>query len=185
MAISVFLSSNIPECALRVILGGATRAGMSALPPTASNSSLPRRASAAVEPRFPQSFAVCLTAAVEGALISFCRPRGLRTPDQPCVFYANHVSTSVAGDYYQAAFEAEENSDDPDGPYLLIQRQFEDPDDLWCYIATHDENCDVCCAPRLPRSRRLRGKRRFVPPGKSPQSHGLPLSAQPRQVKRI
>ena len=26
-----------------------------------------------------------------------------------------------------------------DSPYLLIQRQFEDPDDNWCYIETHDE----------------------------------------------
>src|SRR5215469_10410419 len=56
-------------------------------------------------------------------------------------FHANYVSTSVAGDgdYYQAMFEAEQDSDDPDSPYLLMQRQFEDPDDNWCYIETHDE----------------------------------------------
>ena len=54
-------------------------------------------------------------------------------------FHANCVSTSVSGDYYQAMFEAERDSDDPDSPYLLIQRQFEDPDDDWCYIETHDE----------------------------------------------
>jgi hypothetical protein len=43
-------------------------------------------------------------------------------------FHANCVSTSVAGDgdYYQAMFEAEQDSDDPDSPYLLMQRQFED-----------------------------------------------------------
>ena len=55
-------------------------------------------------------------------------------------FHANYVSTSVFGDgdYYQAMFEAEQESDDPDSPYLLIQRQFEDPDDhLW--IETHDK----------------------------------------------
>jgi hypothetical protein len=55
-------------------------------------------------------------------------------------FHANYVSTSVSGDYYQAVFKAERNSDDVDGPYLLIQRQFEDPDDDWCYIETHDKN---------------------------------------------
>ena len=57
------------------------------------------------------------------------------------LFHANYVSTSVFGDgdYYQAAFEAEPDTDDPDSPYLLIQRQFEDPDDNWCYIETHDE----------------------------------------------
>jgi hypothetical protein len=46
-------------------------------------------------------------------------------------FHANYVSTSVFGDgdYYQATFEAEQDVDDPDSPYLLIQRQFEDPDD--------------------------------------------------------
>jgi hypothetical protein len=56
-------------------------------------------------------------------------------------FHANYVSTSVFGDgdYYQAPFQAEQDTDDPDSPYLLIQRQFEDPDDNWCYIETHDE----------------------------------------------
>ena len=56
-------------------------------------------------------------------------------------FHANYVSTSVFGDgdYYQAAFEAEQDTDDPSSPYLLIQRQFEDPDDDLCYIETHDE----------------------------------------------
>ena len=53
-------------------------------------------------------------------------------------FHANYVSTSVFGDgdYYQATFQAEPDSDDADSPYLLIQRQFEDPDDNWCYIET-------------------------------------------------
>ena len=57
-------------------------------------------------------------------------------------FHANYVSTSVFGDgdYYQATFEAEQDTDDPDSPYLLIQRQFEDPDDNRCYIEMHDEN---------------------------------------------
>src|SRR5437868_13454575 len=56
-------------------------------------------------------------------------------------FHANYVSTSVSGDgdYYQAMFEAEQDTDDLDSPYLLIQKQFEDPDDNWCYIETHDE----------------------------------------------
>ena len=56
-------------------------------------------------------------------------------------FHANYVSTSVFGDgdYYQATFQAEQDTDDPDSPYLLIQRQFEDPDDNWCYVETHDE----------------------------------------------
>jgi hypothetical protein len=56
-------------------------------------------------------------------------------------FHANYVSTSVFGDgdYYQAMFEAEHDTDDPDSPYLVIQRQFEDPDDDLCYIETHDE----------------------------------------------
>ena len=56
-------------------------------------------------------------------------------------FHANYVSTSVFGDgdYYQATFEADQDTDDPDSPYLLIQRQFEDPDDDLCYVETHDE----------------------------------------------
>src|SRR5579864_8028681 len=54
-------------------------------------------------------------------------------------FHANYVSTSVSGDYLQAVFEAEKDTDDPLSPYLLIQRQFEVPDDGTCYVETHDE----------------------------------------------
>jgi hypothetical protein len=53
-------------------------------------------------------------------------------------FHANHVSTSVDGDYYAAMF-AEEDTDDSDLPYLIIQRQFEEPEDETCYIETHDQ----------------------------------------------
>jgi hypothetical protein len=57
-------------------------------------------------------------------------------------FHANHVSTSVAvgGDYYQVMFEAEFESENDDSPYLLIQRQFEDLDDDFCYVELHDRN---------------------------------------------
>ena len=54
-------------------------------------------------------------------------------------FHANHVSTSVSGDYYQVMFEEREDSTEPDSPYLLIQRQFEMPDGGECYVETHDE----------------------------------------------
>jgi hypothetical protein len=46
----------------------------------------------------------------------------------------------VAGDYYQAMFAAEEDTDDPDSPYLLLQGQFEVPDDGECYIEMHDKD---------------------------------------------
>jgi hypothetical protein len=54
-------------------------------------------------------------------------------------FHANHVSASVAGDYYQALFEVNTESTDGNSPYLLIQRQFEMPDDDECYVETHNE----------------------------------------------
>ena len=54
-------------------------------------------------------------------------------------FQANYVSTSVSGDYYQAMFEYEKDADDLLSPYLLIQRQFEMPDQGTCYVETHDE----------------------------------------------
>ena len=47
----------------------------------------------------------------------------------------DHVSAEQSGDYFQVLFEAEE---DGDGAYVLIQRQFEDPDGGLCYIETHD-----------------------------------------------
>jgi hypothetical protein len=55
-------------------------------------------------------------------------------------FHANHVSAAADGDYYQVLFMAVEDSTDPESPYLVIQRQFEDPDDGRCYVETHDEN---------------------------------------------
>jgi hypothetical protein len=58
-------------------------------------------------------------------------------------FRANHVSTEVSagGDYYQATFTVEADSDDleNESPYLLIQRDFEMPYDRSCYVETHDE----------------------------------------------
>ena len=54
-------------------------------------------------------------------------------------FHANHVSSSVSGDYYQVMFEAEEETNDPDSPYFLIQRQFETSDGGSCHLETHDE----------------------------------------------
>jgi hypothetical protein len=67
-------------------------------------------------------------------------------------FHANYVSTSAFGDgdYYQAMFQVEQDTDDPDSPYLLIQRQFEDPDDNRCYIEMHDEKyCGHFLLPRV------------------------------------
>ena len=54
-------------------------------------------------------------------------------------FHANYVSTSISGDYFQVLFENSEDARDPDSPYLLVQRQFEEPDGGQCYIETHDE----------------------------------------------
>ena len=59
-------------------------------------------------------------------------------------FQAKYVSASEAGDYYQVSFETEDPGDDttdrrgPDGPYLIIQRQFKSPDGGRCYVETHD-----------------------------------------------
>lgn len=52
-------------------------------------------------------------------------------------FHANYVSASAAGDYYGATF-SEDDTDDTDQPYLVNQRQFEDPEEDTCYIETHD-----------------------------------------------
>jgi len=54
-------------------------------------------------------------------------------------FHANDVSASADGDYYQVIFEAVADAADVGSPYLLIQRQFEDPDGGRCYVETHDE----------------------------------------------
>jgi hypothetical protein len=59
-------------------------------------------------------------------------------------FHAKYVSAAETGDYYQVSFETEDPGDDvtdPPGlvrPYLIIQRQFETPDDGRRYVQTHD-----------------------------------------------
>ena len=49
----------------------------------------------------------------------------------------DHVSTSEDEDSFQVLFEAERGGD---GPYVLIQRQFEDPDGGLCYLEAHDQD---------------------------------------------
>jgi len=49
----------------------------------------------------------------------------------------DNVSAAESGDYYQVNFEA---ADDDDGPYVLIQRQFEDNDGGLFYLETHDQD---------------------------------------------
>jgi arylamine N-acetyltransferase len=49
----------------------------------------------------------------------------------------DRVSAAESGDYYQVNFEA---ADDGDGPYVLVQRQFEDDDGGRCYLETHDQD---------------------------------------------
>jgi hypothetical protein len=55
-------------------------------------------------------------------------------------FHANHISTSIAGDYCQAMFAAGQDAGDSDSPYLVLQPQFETPDGGEYYIETHDKN---------------------------------------------
>jgi hypothetical protein len=60
-------------------------------------------------------------------------------------FHAPSVSASANGDYYQLWLGPEESDEaeaDPyevRGPYLIVQRNFEMPDDGRCYVETHDE----------------------------------------------
>ncbi len=49
-----------------------------------------------------------------------------------------YVSASEAGDYYQVLFEDDEDGDSTEGPYVLIQRQFEFPDDAAYYMESDD-----------------------------------------------
>jgi len=55
-------------------------------------------------------------------------------------FHANHISTSIAGDYFQVMFEAKQDTGDSDSPYLVLQPQFETPDRDEYYIETHNKN---------------------------------------------
>jgi hypothetical protein len=63
-------------------------------------------------------------------------------------FHAKYVSAGEAADYYQFSFDAQDPGEDsteprgPDGPYLIIQRQFETPDGGQCYVETRDHRCD-------------------------------------------
>ena len=60
-------------------------------------------------------------------------------------FRAKYVSASENGGYYQVAFDNRDAASDAadvdghDSAYLLIQRQFEDPDRGACYVETPEE----------------------------------------------
>lgn len=60
--------------------------------------------------------------------------------------HAASVSASADGDYYQLCFGPLENGEaenDPShvrGPYLIVQRQFEMPDQGRCYVETDNES---------------------------------------------
>jgi hypothetical protein len=55
-------------------------------------------------------------------------------------FHANHISTSIAGDYSQVMFETKQDAEDSDSPYLLLQPQFDAPDRSEYYTETHNKN---------------------------------------------
>jgi hypothetical protein len=56
------------------------------------------------------------------------------------------VSASEEGDYYQVWLEVKNSAKDAadphevNGPYVIVQRDFEMPDDGRCYVETHDSN---------------------------------------------
>lgn len=60
-------------------------------------------------------------------------------------FHASSVSASADADYYQLWLGPEESDEEEadsyevKGPYLIVQRQFEMPDNEGCYIEMHDE----------------------------------------------
>ena len=58
--------------------------------------------------------------------------------------HAQKVVGSEAGDYFQLHFGPEEddsleNPHEPQGPYLLVQREFEWAEDDLCYVESDDE----------------------------------------------
>lgn len=61
----------------------------------------------------------------------------IMTRAAPMKIRLDHVTPAETGDYFQVLFEA---GADGDGAYVLIQRQFEDPDSGRCYIETHDDD---------------------------------------------
>jgi hypothetical protein len=56
-------------------------------------------------------------------------------PENTREWDCEHVSASEAGDYFQVMFAKAPASDEE---YLLIQRQFESPDNGKCYVETDD-----------------------------------------------
>ena len=51
--------------------------------------------------------------------------------------------TTKAGDYYQVMFHNDQDTDDE--PYLMIQSQFEFPDNGECYFESHTEELIEHC----------------------------------------
>lgn len=67
--------------------------------------------------------------------------------------HCESVSATETGDYFQVLFETVQNGD---GPYLLVQRQFEMPDGDECYVET--EEPEYCGHFRLRNARLTRDR---------------------------
>src|SRR5262249_37404621 len=66
-----------------------------------------------------------------------------RNPHSDCAMKItlNHVSVSEDGDErFHVQFGSEPDSSDSLGSYVIIQRDFEPPDDGRCYLETHDRD---------------------------------------------
>ena len=60
-------------------------------------------------------------------------------------FHVNSISASEEADYFQIWLDTENSAKetDPhegDRPYVIVQRDFEMPDDGRCYVETHDSS---------------------------------------------
>ena len=56
------------------------------------------------------------------------------------LFCAAHVTASIDGEYFQILARSQDTAANLEIPYLIIQRQLEDPDGGVFYVESHDEN---------------------------------------------
>ena len=73
------------------------------------------------------------------------------------LFCAAHVTASIDGEYFQILARSQDTAANLEIPYLIIQRQLEDPDGGVFYVESHDERprstSDYCRLSTTPSSR--------------------------------
>ncbi len=99
-------------------------------------------------------------------------------------FSLPYVSVANSGDeYFHVSFEERKDGSVDDGPYILMQRQFESPDGGRVYVESHQRN--LCGHVRITRATLSSGLLRVGLGGRPPRNVEIRFDANPRRQRQL